>query len=162
MNNPLVVRFLQRSNALRTWRYERRVILVIEAACLAAGILVAPTRSAAMLLLVTAPLSLWAAELARADRSAAARKAEHAAAKGLLKVVLACEKDIEHAAKNKQLVTATAPIVALAMAVAGAGGAGIQMAAIVGFGVSATRWATVEGYSRWRRWYRKHAPEMNQ
>jgi hypothetical protein len=40
-----VVRFFQRPGALPTWRYERRVILAVEALCLLAGILAAPTRA---------------------------------------------------------------------------------------------------------------------
>jgi hypothetical protein len=155
---PLVVRFLQRPTALDTWRYERRVILPIEVLCLVAGILAAPTRAASMLLLVTAPLALWATELARADRSAAARKAELATAMGIPRVELACSKDIEQVAKNKQLVTATAPVVSLAMAVAGAGWAGLTLAAIVGFCASLVRWATIEDYGKWRTWYRSHVP----
>jgi hypothetical protein len=157
--SPLsIIEFLQRKDALMTWVYERRVTLPIEALCLMAGVWAAPTRSAALLLLVTSPLALWAAELARAERSGAARKAELAAALAIPKVELACERDLEQIAKNKQLVTATAPIVALAMSVAGAGGAGLTKAAITGFIASVVRWAMVEAYGSWRAWYRSHVP----
>jgi hypothetical protein len=42
--------------------------------------------------------------------------------------------------------------------VAGAGGAGLTRAAVVGFVVSLVRWAMVELYGVWRRWYRGHVP----
>lgn len=155
---PLIIQFLQRKHAAETWVYERPPILLVEALCLIAGILAAPTRLAALLLLVSSPLALWATELARADRSAAARKAEIADALRLPKVELTCSKDIEKAAKNKQLVTATAPVVALALSVAGAGGQGLTLAVAVGFVVSVIRWAMVEAYGPWRAWYRGHVP----
>jgi hypothetical protein len=157
---PAIVSFLQRDDALRTWIYERRVFFPVELLCLLAGVWAAPTRSAALLLLVTMPLALLAAEFARADRSGAARKGELATALSIPKVKLACERDLERVAKNKQLVTATAPIVALAMSVAGAGGAGLTKAAITAFVVSVVRWAMVEAYGHWRAWYRSHVPVM--
>ncbi len=158
---PAIIRFLQRPGALRTWHYERRVQLAVEALCLLAGIWAAPTRNAALLLAITAPLALWAAELARADRSASARKTEQAAAIGLPAVELSCSKDIERAAKNRQLVTAAAPIVALATSVAGSG-IGLTKAAVVGFGTSLVRWSAIEVYGAWRRWYRKRAPAIGE
>jgi hypothetical protein len=160
MTSHAIVRFLQRDGALLTWFYERRVILPIEALCLMAGVWAAPTRAAALLLLVTSPLALWATELARADRSGAARKAELAAALAIPKVKLTCERDLEQVAKNKQFVTATAPIVSLAMSVAGAGGAGLTKAAITGFAVSVIRWTVIEAYGAWRAWYRSHVPAV--
>lgn len=153
-----IVEFLQREDAHETWVYERRVILPVEFLCLLAGVWAAPTRDAMWLLLVSLPLALWTAELARADRSGAARKAERAAARGIPSVTLTCESAMVSVAKNKQLLNATAPIVALAASVAGAGGAGITRAAIVGFVVSIIRWGMVEAYGVWRAWYRTHIP----
>lgn len=153
-----IVEFLQREDAHETWVYERRVILPVEFLCLLAGVWAAPTRDAMWLLLVSLPLALWTAELARADRSGAARKAERAAARGIPSVTLTCESAMVSVAKNKQLLNATAPIVALAASVAGAGGVGITRAAIVGFVVLVVRWAMVEAYGVWRAWYREHVP----
>lgn len=158
MNTPAIIRFLQRDGARETWFYERPVILFVELLCLFAGVWAAPTREAAYLLLVSMPLTLWAAELARADRSGAARKSELAAARGIPTVQLTCERDMVRVAKNKQLLAAAAPVVALSASVAGAGGAGITRAAIVGFIVSIVRWAMVEAYGVWRAWYRSHVP----
>jgi hypothetical protein len=160
MTTHPIIEFLQRDGALMTWCYERRVILSIEVLCLMAGVWAAPTQAAASLLLVSMPLALLAAEWARADRSGAARKAELAAARGITKIKLACERDLEHITKNKQLVTATAPIVALAMSVAGASGVGLTKAAITAFVVSVVRWTMVEAYGKWRAWYRSHVPVM--
>jgi hypothetical protein len=159
-NTPAIIRFIQRttSNPWSTWEYERVPTLLVEFLCLLAGIWAAPTQSAMWLAVVSTPLSLLATEFARADRSAAARKAEIATATGIPSVVLPCARDIEQAAKNRQLITATAPIVALAASVAGANGAGITAAAIVGFIVSVVRWAAVEIYGKWRAWYRTHVP----
>jgi len=153
MRRPFVISFLQRPNAHETWVYERRVILCIEAVCLFAGILAAPNRTASLLLLLDAPRALYAAELARAVRSSAARKAEQAATMMIPLVRLTCEQDIELAAKRQQLMTAASPVVALALSVAGSSGQGLTLAAVVGFFVSLVRWAAVEGYSKWRAWY---------
>ncbi len=155
-----IVEFMQREDAHETWVYERRIILPVEFLCLLAGVWAAPTRDAMWLLLVSLPLALWTAELARADRSGAARKAERAAARGIPSVTLACEAAMVSVAKNKQLLNATAPIVALAASVAGAGGAGITRAAIVGFVVSVVRYVMVEAYGVWRAWYRKRVSTM--
>jgi hypothetical protein len=158
MSRHPIVQFLQRDGAHDTWVYERRVILAVELLCLLAGVWAAPTRAAMWLLLVSMPLALQAAELARADRSGAARKAEHAAALGIPSVTLTCERDMIRVAKNKQLLAAAAPVVALSASVAGAGGAGITRAAIVGFIVSVVRWVMVEAYGAWRMWYRARVP----
>lgn len=158
MNTHPVIRFLQRDGARETWEYERPVILSVELLCLIAGAWAAPTRDAMWLLLVSMPLSLWTAELARAERSGAARKAERAAALGFPMVTLTCEADMVRVAKNKQLLNATAPIVALSAAVAAAGFAGITRAIVVGFVVSVVRWAMVEAYGVWRAWYRARVP----
>lgn len=158
MIGQCIVEFLQRPNACETWVYERRIILPAEFLCLLAGVWAAPTRDAMWLLLVSLPLALWTAELARADRSGAARKAERAAARGIPSVTLTCESAMVSVAKNKQLLNATAPIVALAASVAGAGGAGITRAAIVGFVVSVVRYVMVEAYGVWRAWYRGRVP----
>lgn len=158
MNAHPIVKFLQHDDAHETWVYERRVILSVELLCLLAGAWAAPTRDAMLLLLVSMPLALWAAELARADRSGAARKAERAAALGIPSITLTCERDMIRVAKNKQLLAAAAPVVALSASVAGAGGAGITRAAIVGFIVSIVRWAMVEAYGAWRAWYRARVP----
>ena len=157
MKQPLIVRFLQRDGAPETWQYERVIILFVECMCLLAGVMAAPTNNAALLSVVTLPLALWATELARAERSGAARKSERAAAMAIPTVTLACEKQIVNAAKNKQIVTATAPIVALAMSVAGAG-TGLTRAIVAGFVVSLIRYAMVELYGVWRGWYRSHVP----
>jgi hypothetical protein len=153
-----IIRFLQRNDSRETWEYERPAILTVELLCLIAGAWAAPTRGAMWLLLVSMPLSLWSAELARAERSGAARKAERAAALGIPSVTLTCETDMVRVAKNKQLLNATAPIVALSAAVAAAGFAGITRAIVVGFIVSVVRWAMVEAYGTWRAWYRARVP----
>lgn len=153
-----IVEFLRRNDAHETWVYERRVVLFVEFLCLLAGVLVAPNQTAAMLLLIDLPRSLYATELARAARSGAARKAEKANALGVAKVELACERNIEQAAKNQQIMTAAQPIVALAMTIAGSGGQGMTSAVVVGFAVSVVRLALVEGYSVWRAWYRERVP----
>lgn len=161
MNNlPAIIRFIKRDtkNPWETWQYERIPILLIEAMCLIAGIWAAPTRSAMWLAIVSAPLALLATEFARADRSAATLKTEIAAATGIPSVVLPCSKDIEQAAKNRQVITATAPVVALAASVAGANGAGLTLAAIVSFITSLIRWGSIEGQGSWRVWYRTHVP----
>jgi hypothetical protein len=158
MDHP-IIRFLQRNDARETWEYERPVILAVELLCLIAGAWAAPTRDSMWLLLVSSmPLTLLATEFARADRSGAARKAERAAALGIPSVTLTCEADMVRVAKNRQLLAATAPIVALSASVAGAGGAGITRAAVVSFIVSVVRWAMVEAYGAWRAWYRSHVP----
>lgn len=157
VNHP-IIEFLQRDDAPETWIYERRVILSVELLCLIAGAWAAPTRDSMLLLLMSMPLSLWTAELARAERSGAARKSERAAALGIPSVTLTCEADMVRVAKNKQLLNATAPIVALSAAVAGAGFAGITRAIVVGFVVSVVRWAMVEAYGAWRVWYRTRVP----
>lgn len=154
-----IVRFIQRPGALPTWRYERRLILVIEALCLLAGILAAPPR-ATLVLLVGAPFALWQVELARAARSADARKRETSEALGLPSVDLTCQRDIERAAESRQLATIAAPAVALAASVADSGGHGLTVALVVGFVTSVVRVAMVELYGPWRRWYRSKVPLM--
>jgi cytochrome c-type biogenesis protein CcmH/NrfG len=77
---------------------------------------------------------------------------------GIPSVTLTCETDMVRVAKNKQLLNATAPIVALSAAVAAAGFAGITRAIVVGFIVSVVRWAMVEAYGTWRAWYRARVP----
>ena len=145
----LIVRFLQRKGAKQTWYYERLVLLPIELLCLLAGIGAAPDIRARVWLIITLPLAMFTAEFTRALRSGAARKAELAAARNN-NVVLPCEREIVHAARNLQLITATAPMVALGATVANAGLAGITRAAIVAFVVSVIRYALVEGYGAWR------------
>lgn len=157
MDHP-IIRFLQRNNDRETWEYERPVILAVELLCLIAGAWAAPTRDSMLLMLVSMPLVLWGAELARAERSGAARKTEQMAALGLPLLALTCEADMVRVAKNKQLLNATAPIVTLSAAVAAAGFAGITRAIVVGFVVSVVRWAMVEAYGTWRAWYRSHVP----
>lgn len=154
--NP-IIRFLKRDGAKNTWLYERRVILPVEAICLLVGIWAAPDTRARVWLAITLPLALLAAELTRASRSGATRKAELAAARGH-GVVLPCEADLVRAARNLQLITATAPIVALGATVANAGLAGLTRAAIAAFVVSVIRYAMVEGYGHWRAWYRARVP----
>jgi hypothetical protein len=154
--NP-IIRFLKRDGAKDTWRYERPVILAIELLCLIAGIWAAPDARARVWLAITLPLALLAAELTRASRSGATRKAELAAAQGN-GIVLLCEADLVRAAKKLQLITATAPIVALGATVANTGLAGLTRAAVVGFVVSVVRYASVEVYGVWRAWYRARVP----
>lgn len=157
MDHP-IIQFLQRNDSRETWEYERPVILTVELLCLIAGAWAAPTHDAMWLLLMSMPLSLWTVELARAERSGAARKAERAAALGFPSVTLTCEADMVRVAKNKQILNATAPIVALSAAVAAAGFAGITRAIVVGFVVSVVHWAMVEAYGVWRAWYRARVP----
>lgn len=156
--NP-IIRFLARPTALPTWRYERRVILLVEVLCQVAGILAAPTRLAALVMLVGAPFAVWQVELARAARSADARKREQAAAQGVPEVELSCARQIEEAAKARQLATVVAPVVTLATSIAAAGGQSLTLALAVGFLVSAVRVAMVELYGPWRRWYRARRAE---
>jgi hypothetical protein len=153
-----IIRFLQRDGAKETWWYERTPILFVELLCLLAGILAAPNRAAALLLVVDLPRSLLSAEFGRSARSASARKVEMAEAMGIPAVELRCQRDIDNTAKNQQLMTAAAPVVALAMSVAASGGAGLSLAAAVGFAVSLVRYGMVEGYSPWRKWYRRQVP----
>jgi hypothetical protein len=155
-----ILRFLQRPGALPTWRYERRVILAFEVLCQVAGILAAPTRLAALVMLVGAPFAVWQVELARASRSAEARKREQAAARGVPEVELTCARDIEAAARARQLATIAAPVVTLATSIATAGGKGLTLALVVGFVVSAVRVVIVELYGPWRRWYRDKVPPL--
>lgn len=157
--NP-IIRFLQRPGARPTWRYERRAILAIEVFCQIAGILAAPSRLAALVMFVGAPFAVWQVELARAARSADARKREQAAAEGVPEVDLSCARDIEQAAKARQLATIAAPVVTLATSIAAAGGHGLRLALVVGFIVSAVRVAVVELYGPWRRWYRSKVPAL--
>lgn len=157
MDHP-IIRFLQRNDSRQTWEYERPVILTVELLCLIAGAWAAPTRDATLLLLMSMPLSLWTAELTRAERSGAARKAERSAALGIPSVTLTCEADMVRVAKNKQLLNASAPIVSLFAAVAAVGFAGITRAIVVGFVVSVVRWAMIEAYGVWRAWYRARVP----
>jgi len=156
MKSNRVITFL-RKGARETWEYERVVILLLELACLVAGVLASPSRTTMLLMAIDLPRSLYATELARAVRSAAARKAERAKAMGIPEVELACSKDIERAAKNQQLMTAAQPVVGLALSVAGSG-QGFTRAIIVGFIVSVLRWASVEVYGVWRAWYRERVP----
>ena len=155
-----VIRFLQRPIALPTWRYERRVILAVEVLCQLAGILAAPTRLAALVMLVGAPFAVWQVELARAARSADARKREQATALRVPDVELTCARQIEDAAKARQLATIAAPVVTLATSIAAAGGQGLKLALVVGFVVSAVRVAMVELYGPWRAWYRSKVPPL--
>jgi hypothetical protein len=157
MKNNRVITFLQRKGARETWEYERVVILLLELACLVAGVLASPSRTTMLLMAIDLPRSLYATELARAVRSGAARKAERAKAMGIPEVELACSRDIERAAKNQQLMTAAQPVVGLALSVAGSG-QGFTRAIIVGFIVSVIRWASVEVYGVWRAWYRERVP----
>jgi hypothetical protein len=153
-----IINFLQREGAKDTWWYERFPILIVELLCLLAGIFAAPNRASALLLLVDLPRSLLFAEFGRAIRSGSARKVEVAEAMGIPAVEIRCQKDIDNAAKNQQLMIATTPVVALAMSVAASGGVGLSMAAGVGFAVSLVRYVMVEGYSPWRKWYRLQVP----
>jgi hypothetical protein len=153
-----LIQFLQREGAKTTWWYERIPILLVEAACLLAAIWAAPNRLAALLLLVDMPRSIYAAELARRSRSAASRKTELAEAMKLPQAELTCQREIDIAARNNQIMTAAAPLVALAMSVAASGGAGLTRAAVVGFVVSIVRYAMIEGYGHWRKWYRQQVP----
>lgn len=155
-----LLRFLQRPTALPTWRYERRIILAVEVLCQVAGILAAPTRLAALVMLVGAPFAIWQVELARAARSADARKREQAAALRVPDVELTCARQIEEAAKARQFATIAAPVVTLATSIAAAGGQGLKLALVVGFMVSAVRVATVEFYGPWRAWYRRKVPPL--
>lgn len=153
-----LIRFLQRDGAKDTWRYERIPILLVEAACLIAAVWAASNRFAALLLLVDMPRSIYAAELARRNRSASSRKTELAEAMKLPAVELTCQRAIDAAARNNQIMTAAAPIVALAMSVAASGGAGLSRAAVVGFAISVIRYTMIEGYGHWRKWYRQQVP----
>lgn len=153
-----LIRFLQRKDAKETWWYERIPILLVELACLLAAVWGAPNRLAALLLLVDMPRSIYAAELARRSRSAASRKTELAEAMKLPAVELACQRAIDAASRNNQIMTAAAPLVALAMSVAASGGIGLTRAAVVGFATSIVRYAMIEGYGHWRKWYRQQVP----
>lgn len=157
MSNPIIA-FLQRDGALETWRYERRFILSVEVLCLLASVVAAPTPQAAAVQMLTAPIALWAAELARADRSAAARRAERSAFFQLPPIELACDQAIERAAKNRQLVTLAWPLVTLAMSLAAVVPSAASLRAIgAGFVTSCIRLALVECYGTWRRWYRQRS-----
>jgi hypothetical protein len=153
-----LIQFLQREGAKETWYYERIPILLVEAACVFAAIWAAPNRLAALLLLVDMPRSIYAAELARRSRSGASRKAELAEAMKLPQAELTCQRDLDIAARNNQIMTAAVPLVALAMSVAASGGTGLTRAAVVGFVTSIIRFAMIEGYGYWRKWYRQQVP----
>lgn len=149
-----VLAFLSHPDARPTWVYERRVILFVEALCLLAVALAAPTGLPTYLLLLRAPLQLRKAMSDHAARSGAARRREHEEALGRDPVKLTCAKALEREARDGQLLTAVIPLVDLAFAWAVAGGKGIAASAIAGAVCALVRFGMVEGYGAWRRWYR--------
>lgn len=152
-----VVTFLQRPSALETWRYERRVFLAFEALFVAATMAAAPA-SARWVALASALVAAYTAELARADRSAAARKRERAEALGLPGIELECERDIEAAAKARQVLSILGPLLVLSATRAVLGEQGMTASGGVLFAVAVVRTAMVQAYGPWRRWYREQIP----
>lgn len=156
----LVETFLRRRNAAPTWVYENRVLLALELCCLAALVLAAPSREAAVVVLGAGAVGLDASLCAQACRSAAARKA--AAARRELSEIppefhpgwhrLACERAIERAAARGQLHAILAPVVVLLAAAVQQGGltgAAITSAAV---GIARAAWGFL-AYPAWRRWW---------
>lgn len=150
--------FLARPDARPTHVYERRVVLLVEAFCLLAVVLVAPAGMPTYLLLLRAPLQLRKAASDHAARSGAARRREHEEAIGRDPVKLTCARALEHEARDGQLVTAAMPIVDLVFAFVLAGQNGIVLAAAMTTASTFVRLGMVELYGAWRAWYRARRP----
>lgn len=117
----LVLRTLDTS-PLPTWVWERRALLLLEAACHAATIAVGPTPTARLVLAMAAAQAIRVSLLQQSARSAAARKRELSQARGVTGVELACEIRVESDAREAQLWSTLQPLVGLLLAVALAGG----------------------------------------
>jgi hypothetical protein len=153
-----IIAFLARPDARPTHVYERRIVLLVEALCLLAVVLVAPAGMPTYLLLLRAPLQLRKAAADHAARSGAARRREHEEVLGRDPVKLTCARELEREASNGQILTAGMPLVDLAFAFALTGEHGIRAAAIVSTVCTFARIGMVEGYGVWRRWYRARRP----
>lgn len=153
--------WLQRPGAKPTWVYERNVFLLVELTCVAAMIAAAPNQGARVALLLTAPCTVYAAELARAARSGDVRRRENEEALGNAPTRLACDAALERAGLRRQRLTMVMPLLMFGTALLASPAPKASIAtSIVILATSLARVLVVNGYAAWRLAYRKVVPVL--
>lgn len=153
--------WLQRPGARPTWVYERNVFLLVELVCVIAPITAAPNQGARVALLLSAPFTVYAAELARAARSGDVRRREREEATGASPTRLACDAELERAGLRRQRLTTLMPILLFGVALfTSPTSPHVLATSAVILATGLARAAMVNGYAAWRRAYRKVVPVL--